>query len=110
MTADRNDDTLELALSRRLAEVVAGAASTEGELRLLAEGGRALGRTLEALIGQSEARLGELAGEPEAALADLASELRRVERLRAELAELSVLLERLEGRARELRGSWVRSS
>src|SRR4051794_39388371 len=42
------DDTLELTLTRRLREVVDGAAATEGELRLLTEQAEGLARSLAA--------------------------------------------------------------
>ena len=105
---DPVDDTLELSLARRLADVVAGAAATEGELRLLAEHGDALRRTLESSLHACEERLGALAFDPAAAVAEMAAELRRAERLRAELGEVRVRLDRLEARSRELRGEWLR--
>ncbi len=108
--AGPHEDTLELALRRRLDEVVAGAAATEAELRRLAEQGHALVDGLETAVEAGEARLGELASEPGTAVAELASELRRVEGLRTELEELRPILSELEGRARELRGSWLRPS
>jgi hypothetical protein len=103
-----DEDTLELTLARRLSDVVAGEAATEGELRLLAEHGDAQRRALEASLRASEERLGALAFDPGAAVAEMASELRRAERLRVELSALRVRLERLEGRSRELRGGWLR--
>lgn len=106
----RPDDTLDLSLTRRLREVVSGSAATEGELRLLSERGDALRRTLEASIGSSDAYLSRLASEPGAALAEMASELRRLERLRAELAELLAALRGLDERARALRGEWLKGS
>ncbi len=105
--AEPHEDTLELALRRRLAEVVAGAAATEAELRRLAEQGEALSRGLQAAADSGEAHLEALATEPDASIAELASELRRVEGLRAELEALRPILSALDGRARELRGSWI---
>jgi ubiquinone biosynthesis protein UbiJ len=99
---------LDLTLTARLREVVAGSAATEGELRLLAEQGHGLARTLVGGIASSEARLGVLAAEPEAAVAEMAAELRRVERLREELDDLRADLAALEKRARRLRGEWMR--
>ena len=104
---DPTDDTLDITLKRRLREVVAGAASTEGELRLLTEQGEALARSLDASVRATESRLGVLAAEPSAEVAEMASELRRAERLRAELAEVHDALEALEERARALRGKWL---
>lgn len=102
------DDTLDLTLTRRLAEIVAGAPSTEGELRLLIEQGEALERSLDASLQASEAQLGRLAGEPTAEVAEMASELRRVERLRSELGDVRATLAALDARARSLRGVWLR--
>jgi hypothetical protein len=108
--AESNEVTLELALRRRLAEVVAGAASTEAELRLLAEQGKALVHRREAAAEVAEARLDTLAFEPSAGVSELASELRRVEDLRGEVKRLRPVLSALEQRARELRGGWFRQS
>jgi hypothetical protein len=105
--ADPLDDTLDLTLTRRLKEVVAGAESTEAELRILAEQGEAFARALDASLHTSEARLGELASEPGADIAELASELRRAERLRAELADTRAALAAFDERARVLRGKWL---
>jgi hypothetical protein len=104
---DPIDDTLDLTVTRRLREVIAGAASTEAELRLLAEQGEALTRALDASVRTSESRLGALASDPGAELAEMASELRRVERLRAELADTEAALVAFEVRARTLRGKWL---
>jgi hypothetical protein len=104
---DPIDDTLDISLKKRLREIVAGAASTEGELRLLAEQGEALARSLGASVQASESRLGALAGEPTAEVAEMAAELRRVDRLRAELADVQDSLAALDERARSLRGKWL---
>lgn len=109
-TPDPLDDTLDLTLTRRLREVIAGAASTEAELRILAEQGEALARALDASIRTSESRLGALASEPGAELAEMASELRRVERFRTELAEVEAALLAFDERARTLRGKWLGQS
>jgi hypothetical protein len=101
------EQSLDLALTRRLSEVVAGAVPTEGELRLLAEGGDALARTLQAAIRSSEARLSLLADDPTATVAAIAAELRRVEFLRVELDDLRADLRALDRRARALRGRWL---
>jgi hypothetical protein len=86
---------------------VTGSAATEGELRLLAEQGDGLARTLAAAIGGSETRLASLVSTPDAPVAAMAAELRRVERLRDELDDLQADLAALERRARALRGSWL---
>src|SRR5262245_12669495 len=104
---DPLDDTLDLTVTRRLREVIAGAAATESELRLLAEQGGALARSLDASVRASESRLGALAADPGTELAEMALELRRVERLRAELADMEAELAAFEERARTLRGKWL---
>lgn len=102
------DDTLDLTLTRRVAEVVRGAAATEGELRLLTEQGAALQRSVSASLRATEARLGALVDEAGAEVAEIAAELRRAERLRIELREVSASLDALDARARALRGEWLR--
>jgi hypothetical protein len=101
------DDTLELALARRLREVVTGAAATEGELRLLKDQAEGLARALAAGIESSEARLAALSAAPGATVAEMAAELRRVERLRDELGDLRADLAALASRSRTLRGAWL---
>lgn len=102
------DDTLEIALTRRLREVLTGAAATEGELRLLEEQAEALARSLAAGIDSSEAHLAALAAAPGATVAEMAAELRRVERLREEFDDLRADLAALASRSRTLRGAWLR--
>lgn len=102
------DDTLELALTQRLREVLRGAAATEGELRLLEEQAEGLARSLTAGIDSSEAQLAALATAPSATVAEMAAELRRVERLRNELDDLRADLAALASRSRTLRGAWLR--
>src|SRR5262245_47311679 len=101
------DDTLDLTITRRLKEVIAGAASTEAELRVLSEQGEALARALDASVRTTESRLGTLASDPGAELAEMASELRRVEQLRAELADTEAVLAAFDERAREMRAQWL---
>lgn len=107
-SAGPHEDTLELALRRRLVEVVAGAATTEAELRQLAVQGHALVRGLEAAADAGEAHLDALTSVSGAPVAELAWELRWVEGLRTELKELRPILAALDERARELRGKWLR--
>ncbi len=99
---------LELALIARLREVRANGPATEAELRLLRDqaGGWAL-----ALRGQIEAcerRLDAAVADPTTSLTEVATELRRLELLHPELAELESLLADLDTRARELRAGWLR--
>lgn len=103
-------DTLEQSLARRLREVLSGSAATEGELRRLKEEAEGLARSLAAGIDSSEAILTALAAEPHAAVAEMAAELRRVERLREELDDLSADLAALASRTRMLRGGWLRQT
>lgn len=102
------DDTLDLTLTRRVAEIVRGAAATEGELRLLMEQGAALERSVSASLHATEERLGSLVDEAEAEVAEIAAELRRAERLRVELREVRASLDALDARAHALRGEWLR--
>jgi len=99
---------LEFALIARLKEVRANGPATEAELRLLRDqaGGWAL-----ALRGQIEAcerRLDAAVADPATSLTEVAAELRRLELLHPELAELESLLADLDARARELRAGWLR--
>jgi len=95
------------ALLERVREVLGDKPVTETELRTLTEQVDALARVLGAQLDASEARLTELADEPESSLTGIADELQRVETLRPRLAEARSLLRDLEGRARELRTSWL---
>src|SRR4051794_2186920 len=106
-TPDPSDDTLDIAITRRLKEVIAGAESTETELRVLAEQAEVLTRALDASVRTSESRLGALAFEPGADLAEMAAELRYVERLRVELADTEAAFAAFEERAHILRGQWL---
>ena len=99
---------LELALIARLREVRANGSATEAELRLLRDraGGWAL--ALRGQIEASEQRLDAAVADPTTSLAEVAAELRRLELLRPELAELESLLADLDARSRELRAGWLR--
>jgi hypothetical protein len=58
----------------------------------------------------SERRLRMLAANPDTSLAEEIGELRRIELLHPQLAEIRPLLDKLEKRARELRAEWVAHS
>lgn len=100
-------ETLDSALKDRLRAVADRQPVTEGELRKLAEEGRACALILGAQLERSERRLEELASDPTSSLAELADELRAVNALRPDLAELHELLAELGGRAREFRAGWL---
>lgn len=98
---------LDFTLTARLREVSAGRPTTEGELRSLSEQADAWALALKAQIQASEGRLRELNADPASPLSDVAAELRRVDSLLPELAELRSLLTDLEDRTRELRTRWL---
>jgi chromosome segregation ATPase len=102
-------EPLELALIRRLREVLDDHPATESELRALSEQAEAWARAISAQIASSERRIQRLNQNPASSLAQLASELRRVERLRPQLSEVSSMLEELEHRARQVRTEWLLS-
>ena len=102
--------TTEFSLLGRLREVIDGQPATESELRTLWEQAEAWERALRAQIEGSERRLRMLAANPDTPLAEEIGELRRIELLQPQLAEIRPLLERLEKRARELRAEWVSHS
>ena len=82
---------------------------TEAELRKLSEEGRACTLILGAELQRLEQRLAELDGDPASSLGAIADTFRRVHGFRAHLDELEGLLAALEGRAREVRTSWLQS-
>ena len=100
-------ESLDAALKERLRAVLDRQPLTEAELRKLAEEGDACARILGAQLARDEQRLGDLAADPASSLSDIASTLRAVNELRPDVEELETLLAGLEGRARELRGSWL---
>ena len=102
-------EPLELALIRRLREVLDDHPATESELRALGEQAEAWARAISAQIASSERRIQRLNQNPTSSLAQLASELRRVERLRPQLSKVSSMLEELEHRARQVRTEWLLS-
>lgn len=102
-------EPLELALIRRLREVLDDRPATESELRALREQAEAWARAISAQIASSERRIQRLNQNPASSLSQLASELRRVERLRPQLKEVNSMLEGLEQRARQVRTEWLLS-
>jgi len=105
MTANAH---LEPALIARLREVRANEPTTEAELRLLRDQAGGWARALRGQIEASERRLDAAVADPTTSLTEVATELRRLELLHPELAELESLLAALELRARELRAGWLR--
>jgi chromosome segregation ATPase len=101
-------EKLDLALVRRLRQVVAGEVATESELRTLADDADGLIRATEAQLHASEGRLALLNADPASPLAEIAAEVRRVEALSRELAEARRLIDGLERRTRELRTAWLK--
>jgi hypothetical protein len=99
---------LDTALKERLREVLDPQRSvTEAELRKLSEEGRACKLILGAELERLEQRLGELDGDPASSLGAIADSFRRVHDFRAHVEALNGLLSALEGRAREVRTSWL---
>jgi hypothetical protein len=101
-------DKLDLALARRLRQVVAGEVATESELRTLAGDADGWVRATEAHLDAAERRLAALNADPVSPLAEIAAEVRRVEALSRELAEARRLGAGLERRTRELRTAWLK--
>jgi chromosome segregation ATPase len=102
-------ESLDFALIRRLRDVLGSTPSTETELRTLTEQAEAWRRTVSGQIESSERRIQRLNQNPGSSLAQIASELRRVERLRPQLQEVTTLLADLEQRARQVRTEWLLS-
>ncbi len=100
-------ETPDLALLKRLRNVVADQPVTETELRGLIDQADGLVRTLGAQIAGSESRIAELNEDSDSSLAEIAAELHRVEELRPRLEEARSLSADLEIRARELRTTWL---
>jgi hypothetical protein len=101
---------LDFVLIGRLREVLDGQATTETELRSLSERADAWARIVENQIQGSERRLRAFAADPAPPLAEVRAELRRIDMLRPQLAELRPLLAELEKRARQLRTGWLTHS
>jgi hypothetical protein len=100
-------EKLDLALTRRLRQVVGGHAASETELRMLADQAGGWMRATEGQLLAAEDRLTRLNADPASPLAEIAAEVRRVEALSRELGEARRLAEGLERRARELRTAWL---
>lgn len=103
-------DTLDSVLKERVRAVLGRQPVTEAELRKLSEEGRACALILGAQLERSERRLAELASDPTSSLADIAAAFRDVSELRPDFDELGALLDGLQGRAREVRASWISTS
>jgi hypothetical protein len=101
-------EKLDLALARRLRQVVAGEVATESELRTLADDADGWVRATEAQLHAAEGRLARLNANPASPLAEIAAEVRRVEALSRELAEARRLIGGLEQRTRQLRTAWLK--
>jgi hypothetical protein len=99
---------LDLALVKRLREVVGGAPAVESELRALADLAGGWARATEAQLRAAERRLAKLNADPTSELGDMATEIRRVETLSGELKEARSLVEGLAERTRELRTAWLK--
>jgi hypothetical protein len=100
-------DALDFALITRLREVLEHGSPTETDLRELAEQADGWARSLRGQIRASERRLRALTADPVSPLTEIAEQLRRVETLRPQLAEVRALIAELETRARELRTAWL---
>jgi chromosome segregation ATPase len=101
-------DKLDLALVKRLREVVAGEPATESELRGLADQAGGWARATEAQLRASERRLAKLNADRASTLAEIAAEVRRAESLARELDEARELIAGLEERTRELRTAYLK--
>ena len=99
---------LDLALVKRLRQVVAGEVATEAELRILDDEAGGWLRATEAQLHAAEGRLTKLNADRAAPLAEIASEVRRVESLSRERDEARGLIAGLERRTRELRTAWLK--
>jgi chromosome segregation ATPase len=101
-------EKLDLALVKRLREVVGGRPATESELRTLADQAGGWARATEAQLRAAEKRLAKLNADPTSELSEMATEIRRVETLSGELEEARSLVAGLERRTRELRTAWLK--
>jgi phage-related minor tail protein len=101
--ADRIDSTL----SSRLRRIVAEGRLTESELRELTTRADGWARALRAQIRASERRIRRLTTDAATGVAEVADELRRLDELKPQLADMEALLADLETKARELRTAWL---
>jgi hypothetical protein len=99
---------LDVAVARRLREIVRGEPTTESELRTLADRADGWARALEAQVDGSERRLAELNADPASPLAEIAGEVRRLDALLPALEEARSLVAGLEQRTRELRTAYLK--
>ena len=76
-------------------------------MRTLADHAGGWARATNAQLRAAEDRLAELDADPASSLAGIAAELRRVETLSRERAEIRRLSDGLELRTRELRTAWL---
>jgi len=104
---ERMAEPIDASFKARVRDVIDGRPVTEAELRRLFEEGRACALILDGQLANSERTLAELTSDPESSLADVATDLRRVNELGPELAEVEDLLAELEEHARKFRTSWV---
>jgi hypothetical protein len=100
---------LDTALKKRIHKVLEDPQRpvTEAELRKLSEEGRACTLIIGGELERLEHRLAELDRDPASSLGAIAEAFRRVHAFRTHLEELDELLTALEGRARQLRTSWL---
>ena len=105
-SATQVPEALDSALTARLREILASGSATETDLRELAVRGDGWARTLRGQIRASERRLRALNADS-GPIAEIAEELRRIEALRPQLAELRGLLADLDAQGRELRTAWL---
>lgn len=94
-------------LKQRLRAVLEDERVTEAELRKLTEQGAACALLLGAQLERAQETLAGLSSDPASSLTAIAASLRRVNELRPGLDELQGLLDELNGRARDVRRSWV---
>ncbi|HEY2310799.1 MAG TPA: hypothetical protein VGH46_06755 [Gaiellaceae bacterium] len=101
-------EKLDLALTVRLRQVVAGEVVTEAELRALDDEAGGWLRATEAQLHAAEDRLTRLNADPATPLAEIAAEVRRAESLARERDEALCLIDGLEQRTREVRTAWLK--
>jgi hypothetical protein len=100
-------ERLDSRLIARLRETVARESLTEAELRDLSSQADGWARSLRAQIRASERRVRQLTADETSGVAEIADELRRLELLRPQLAQVEEIGAELEKRARELRTAWL---